>query len=80
MTVAELTTEINDLTLAERQKVSIFVSALKRSRKAQPAMGPYTKRSFYAALKESRTQSEKGQTTDAYQSLAELRDRYGIPA
>lgn len=80
MTTAELTAEIGGLTAGERRQVSVFVANLKRNRKAQNAMRPYTKTEFYAALKKSREQAARGETTDAFKSLAEIRERYDLPA
>lgn len=80
MTTAELTAEINGLTASERKRVSVFVANLKKNRKVYPALKPYTETGFYAALKESRNQAARGKTVDAYKSLAEIREKYGLSA
>ena len=80
MTTAELAAEINGLTPVERRRVGIFVANLKKNRKAHPATKPYSKSRFYAELKKSREQAKRGKTKDAYNSLAEIREEYGIPA
>lgn len=80
MTTAELTAEINSLTADERQWVYDFVVRLKERRSARPMMRRYTEAEFFSALNTSRNQAKRGQVQSAYQSLAEVREKYGIPA
>ena len=80
MTTQELTIRINRLTEEERLSVSRYIDQILKKRHTSPSLKRYTKEEFYAALDKSRRQAARGEVKPAYQSLAEIRETYGIPA
>jgi len=78
MTTAELTAEIDSLSVTERKRVSSFIASLKKNRISHPATKKYTKSEIISIVKRSHKQASEGKAISAYKSLAETRSKYGI--
>ena len=80
MTTQELVQKISCLTSEEKLAISEQVDFYLEQHRAKKHFKAYTRSEILAILEKSRKQAEQGQTIPAYQSLAQLRERYDLPA